>query len=95
MDIQSKTRRHLHKLAGGQTFTELDLSHAYEMLVEEDSNKHLTTNTHKGLYRYKKCQHMKPSLECLGHRVDKEGFHPAEAKVKAIKEALVPTNVLN
>ena len=65
------------------------------MVVEEDSNKYLTTNTHKGLYRYKKCQHMKPSLECLGHRVDKEGFHPAEAKVKAIKEALVPTNVLN
>ena len=41
----------------------------------------------------KKCQYMKPSLECLGHRVDKEGFHPAEAKVKAIKEASAPTNV--
>ena len=36
---------------------------------------------------------MKPSLECLGHRVDKEGFHPVEAKVQAIKDAPAPTNV--
>ena len=36
---------------------------------------------------------MKQSLECLGHRVDKEGFHAAEAKVKAIKEAPAPSNV--
>ena len=34
-----------------------------------------------------KCQFMKPGLECLGHRVDAEGFHPVEAKVKAIQEA--------
>lgn len=38
------------KLAGGQTFTELDLSHAYEqMLLDEDSKKFVTINTHKGL----------------------------------------------
>ena len=29
----------------------------------------------------KKYQFMKPSLECLGYRVDKEGVHPVEAKV--------------
>ena len=41
------------KLVGGQTFTELDLSHAYEqMLVDENSKEFLTINTHKGLYRY-------------------------------------------
>ena len=41
------------KLIGGQTFTELDLSHAYEqMLVDENSKEFLTINTHKGLYRY-------------------------------------------
>ncbi|KAL9979812.1 hypothetical protein ACROYT_G017529 [Oculina patagonica] len=41
------------KLAGGQTFTELDLSHAYEqMLVDENSREFLTINTHKGLFRY-------------------------------------------
>ena len=41
------------KLAGGQTFTELDLSHAYEqMLVDHDSKEFLTINTHKALFRY-------------------------------------------
>ena len=146
------------KLVGGQTFTELDLSHAYEqMLVDENSKELLTINTHKGLYRYNrlpygvasapgifqrtmegllqgipstgvlldnilitgpsteehldniekvlrrlseaglqlkavKCQFMKPVLECLGHRVDAEGFHPVETKVKAIQEAPAPKN---
>jgi len=40
-----------------------------------------------------KCSFMKPSLECLGHRVDAEGFHPVEAKVKAVKDAPAPKNV--
>ena len=39
-----------------------------------------------------KCQFMKPVLECLGNRVDAEGFHPVEAKVKAIQEAPAPKN---
>ena len=38
------------KLAGGQIFTELGLSHAYEqMLIDEVSKEFLTINTHKGL----------------------------------------------
>ena len=37
-----------------------------------------------------KCRFMKPVLECLGQRVDAEGFHPVEAKVKAIQEAPAP-----
>lgn len=42
-----------NKLAGGKTFTELDLSHAYEqMVLDEDSRKLVTINTHRGLYRY-------------------------------------------
>ena len=36
-------------LVGGQTFTELDLSHAYEqVLVHENSKEFLTIKTHKG-----------------------------------------------
>ena len=43
------------KLAGGQTFTKLDLSHAYQQVVlEEESRKYVTVTTHKGLYRYKR-----------------------------------------
>ena len=36
-------------LAGGQAFTKLDLSHAYQqVLLDEDSRKFVTITTHKG-----------------------------------------------
>ena len=57
-----------------------------EAVLERLSNAGLRLKT-------KKCQFMKPSLECLGHRVDKEGFHPVEAKVQAIKDVPSPTNI--
>ena len=37
-----------------------------------------------------KCQFMKSSLDCLGHHIDKDGFHPVAAKVNAIKDAPAP-----
>jgi len=40
-------------LSGGQKYTTLDLSHAYnQLLLDEDSRKYVTINTPKGLYRY-------------------------------------------
>ena len=40
-------------LSGGQTFTTLDLSHAYLQLeLEEESQELVTINTPKGLYKY-------------------------------------------
>ena len=40
-------------LAGGKQFTTLDLSHAYNQVVLEDSSrKILTINTQRGLYQY-------------------------------------------
>ena len=40
-------------LAGGQKFSKLDLSHAYQqVLLEEKSRKFVTINTHRGLYHY-------------------------------------------
>ena len=40
-------------LSGGQHFTTLDLSHAYnQLLLDEESRKFVTINTHKGLYQY-------------------------------------------
>lgn len=40
-------------LAGGQQFSKLDMSHAYaQILMDEDSKKYLTVNTHKGLFAY-------------------------------------------
>ena len=41
------------KLSGGQRFTKLDLSQAYQQIsLEEDSKKFVVVNTHKGLYQY-------------------------------------------
>jgi len=40
-------------LAGGEQFSKLDLSHAYQQLVlEEESQKLVTITTHKGLFKY-------------------------------------------
>ena len=40
-------------LAGGQKFSKLDLSQAYQqVLLEPKSRKYVTINTHKGLYQY-------------------------------------------
>ena len=40
-------------LAGGKSFTKLDLAHAYQqLLLDDDSRCYVTINTHKGLFRY-------------------------------------------
>ena len=40
-------------LSGGQKFSKLDLKNAYQqMLLDSDSRKYVTINTHKGLYCY-------------------------------------------
>jgi len=43
----------LASLAGGISFSKLDLAHAYQQLeLEEESRKFVTINTHKGLFQY-------------------------------------------
>ena len=40
------------ELSGGEKFSKLDLSRAYQqILLDEDSREYVTINTHKGLYR--------------------------------------------
>ena len=40
-------------LAGGNSFTKLDLAHAYQQIpLEQSSKQYVTINTHKGLYQY-------------------------------------------
>ena len=40
-------------MTGGERFTKLDLTHAYQqMLLDNESRQYLTINTHKGLHRY-------------------------------------------
>ena len=40
-----------------------------------------------------KCFFLQPSIEYLWHIIDKDGLHPTEEKVRAIKEAPKPRNV--
>ena len=48
-----KTEDLLATLSGGNKFTKLDMSQAYQQLeLEESSKKFTTINTHKGLYQY-------------------------------------------
>ena len=42
-------------LAGGKSFSKLDLSHAYlQVPLDEDSCHYVTINTHRGLFQYKR-----------------------------------------
>ena len=43
--------------------------------------------------RKEKCQFFESSITYLGHKIDGEGVHPLPDKVKAIQEALPPTNI--
>ena len=41
------------KLAGGKKFSTLDMSHAYQqLLLDESSSQYVTINTHRGLFSY-------------------------------------------
>uniref|UniRef100_A0A3B3T0U0 ribonuclease H n=1 Tax=Paramormyrops kingsleyae TaxID=1676925 RepID=A0A3B3T0U0_9TELE len=40
-------------LAGGEKYTKLDMSHAYQQVVlDDESRKYVTVNTHRGLFTY-------------------------------------------
>ena len=50
-----KIKEMFASLAGGKTFSKLDLSHMYQQIqLEEESQKYVTGNTHKGLFQYKR-----------------------------------------
>lgn len=41
----------LEKPSGGETFSKLDLSHAYQVTLDVASRPFVTLNTHKGLFQ--------------------------------------------
>ena len=65
----------------------------------EEQHLHRLEQVLKRLHEYglrlkmKRCDFLKPSVECLGHGVDKHGLHALPSKVKAIVEAPEPRNV--
>ena len=41
----------------------------------------------------KKCNFLVPSVTYLGYRIDSEGLHPTDEKLKAVQQAPAPTSV--
>lgn len=57
-------------LAGGKTFTKLDLSHAYlQVPLAAESQQYVTVNTHKGLFKYKRLPFGVASAPAIFQRV--------------------------
>ena len=57
-------------LAGGKTFSKLDLSHAYlQVLLDEASRRLVTINNHKGLFKYQRLPFGIASVPSIFQRV--------------------------
>ena len=65
-------------------------SKAYLQALEEVLNRLQRSGM---LVNRKKCKFLAPSVDYLGHRIDADGLHPLQEKVKAIKDAPPPKNV--
>ena len=68
-----------------------------DILVTGDSNESQLANLlvrleDAGLPR-KKSVFMASSVTYLGHKIDGEGLHPSEEKVKAVNDAINPRNM--
>ncbi|XP_058038731.1 uncharacterized protein K02A2.6-like, partial [Ahaetulla prasina] len=62
-----------------QVFAKLDLAQAYQQLpVNSSTAEAQTIVTHRGAFK------------CTRFRIDREGIHPTESKVRAIRKAPVP-----
>ncbi len=63
-------------LAGASVFSKLDLSHAFQQVeLDEQSQKYLTINTHKGLFVYKKLPYGVSSAPALFQSVMDQMLH--------------------
>ena len=72
-----KIKEMFASLAGGKKFSKLDLSHAYQQIqLEEESQKYVTVNTHKGLFQYKRLPFGVASAPALFQRT-MESLHAA------------------
>ena len=77
-------------LAGGQVFSKIDLSHAYQQVeLDEDSQKYLTINTHKGLYRYKRLPFGVSSVPAIFQRIMDQLLQGVKFTVCHLDEILI------
>ena len=79
-------------LAGGQVFSKINLSHAYQQVeLDVDSHKYLTIiiNTHKGLYRYKRLPFGVSSAPAIFQRIMDQLLQGVKFTVCCLDDILV------
>ena len=80
----------LATLAGGQSFTKLDMSRAYQqVLLEPSSRKYTTINTHKGLYQYSRLPFGVVSAPAIFQQIMEKLLHGITGVVVYIDDILV------
>ena len=80
----------LATLAGGQSFTKLDMSRAYQqVLLEPSSRKYTTINTHKGLYQYSRLPFGVASAPAIFQQIMEKLLHGITGVVVYIDDILI------
>ncbi|XP_055721195.1 uncharacterized protein K02A2.6-like [Salvelinus fontinalis] len=83
----------LSTLTGGQQFTKLDMSHAYQqVLMDKASQKYLTINTHRGMFTYKRLPFGVSSAPAIFQRT-MEGILQGIPKVAVYLDDILVTGV--
>ncbi|XP_056150236.1 uncharacterized protein K02A2.6-like, partial [Lampris incognitus] len=85
-----KTQDLFAKLAGGQQFTKLDLSQAYQqVLLEDNSRRYLTINTHRGLYHYNRLPYGVASAPAIFQKIMDQVLQGMEGVICYLDDILI------
>ena len=83
-------------LAGGEVFTKLDLSTAYQQLeLTEDSKQYLVVNTQKGLYRYERLSYGVSTAPSIFQRVMDQILQGIEGVTCYLDDILISSSKRN
>nr|XP_055061179.1 uncharacterized protein K02A2.6-like [Misgurnus anguillicaudatus] len=78
------------KLSGGQKFTKLDLSQAYQQVpLEESSKRYLTVNTQKGLYIYNRLPYGVASAPAIFQKIMDQILQGMEGVICYLDDILI------
>ena len=80
----------LAKLAGGKSYSKLDLSQAYQQLeLDEDSKNYVVINTHKGLFRFNRLPFGVSSAPGIFQRTMESLLHDIPSVVVYLDDILI------
>jgi len=77
-------------VAGGQVFSKIGLSHAYQQVeLDDESQKYLTINTRRVLYRYKRLPFGVSSAPAIFQRIMDRLLHGVKFTVCCLDDILI------